>query len=107
MRQQDLSDCVVRLTLSMEVSVADLDRVEAIVVELAGNEAAHGKAGVLLVDRTGLELNTRAAGDFETELPDVLQSVAARLRTMGEAAEGAVARRALYHLYRTVREARQ
>jgi hypothetical protein len=91
----------------MEVSVADLDRVEAIVVELAGNEAAHGKAGVLLVDRTGLELNTRAAGDFETELPDVLQSVAARLRTMGEAPEGAVARRALYHLYRTVREARQ
>jgi DNA repair exonuclease SbcCD nuclease subunit len=107
LRQQDLSDCVVRLTLSMEVSVADLDRVEAIVVELAGNEAAHGKAGVLLVDRTGLELNTRATGDFETELPDVLQSVAARLRTMGESPEGAVARRALYHLYRTVREARQ
>jgi len=106
LRREDLGDCVLKLTLAMEVTVADLDRVEAILVELAGNEAAHGKAGVLLVDRTGLELNTRDTGGFEPDLPEVLRSVAARLQVLGSPPEGAVARRALYHLYRTVREER-
>jgi DNA repair exonuclease SbcCD nuclease subunit len=106
LRRQELAECVLKLTLAMDVTVAELDRVEAILVELAGNEAAHGKAGVLQVDRTGLELNTRDTGGFEADLPEVLQSVAARLQALGSQPEGAVARRALYHLYRTVREAR-
>lgn len=106
LRRQELADCVVKLTLSMEVTVAELDRVEALLVELQGNEAAHGKAGVLQVDRAGLELNTRDTGGFESDLPEVLQTVAARLQALGGQPEGAVARRALYHLYRTVREAR-
>jgi DNA repair exonuclease SbcCD nuclease subunit len=107
LRQQDLGDCVLKLTLSMEVTVSELDRVEAILVELAGNEAAHGKAGVLSVDRTGLELNTRDTGGFETDLPEVLQSVVVRLQETASKPEGAVARQALFHLYRTVREARK
>jgi hypothetical protein len=104
---QDLKDCVVRLTLAMEVSVSELDRMEAILDELKGNEAAHGKAGVLQVDRTGLELNTDDLSDFEHDLPEVLQSVVARLQTQGRESDGSIARRALYHLYRTVREASQ
>ncbi|MGO9263227.1 MAG: metallophosphoesterase family protein [Bryobacteraceae bacterium] len=107
LRQQDLGDCVLKLTLSMEVTVSELDRVEAILVELAGNEAAHGKAGVLSVDRTGLELNTRDTGGFEADLPEVLQSVVVRLQETAGKPEGAVARQALFHLYRTVREARK
>jgi DNA repair exonuclease SbcCD nuclease subunit len=104
---QDLEDCVVRLTLAMEVTVSELDRVEAILDELKGNEAAHGKAGVLQVDRTALELNTGDVGGFDRDLPAVLRTVVARLQTQGNEVDGARARRALYHLYRLVREARQ
>ncbi|HTS24986.1 MAG TPA: DNA repair exonuclease [Bryobacteraceae bacterium] len=103
---EDLKDCVLRLTLQMEVNVAQMHRVEAILVELKGNEAAHGKAGVLLVDRAGLELNAADTGGFEADLPEVLKSVAARLQAQAQGPEAEVARRALYHLYRTVKEAR-
>jgi DNA repair exonuclease SbcCD nuclease subunit len=108
LRAEDLHDCVLRLTLTMEVSVTQLDRVEAILVELQGNEATHGKAGVVLLDRGGLELHTADTGGFDAQLPDVLKSVAARLQARAQApdGEGAVAKRALYHLYKTVREAR-
>jgi DNA repair exonuclease SbcCD nuclease subunit len=106
LRSQDLADCVLRLTLTMEVNVTQMDRVEAILMELQGNEATHGKAGVLLLDRTGLDLNTSDTGGFEANLPDVLKSVAARLQARGQEPDGAVARLALYHLYKTVREAR-
>jgi DNA repair exonuclease SbcCD nuclease subunit len=107
LRTEDLHDCVLRLTLSMEVSVTQMDRVEAILIELKGNEATHGRAGVLLLDRTGLELNASDTGVFDANLPEVLKSVAARLQIRAQApdGEGLVARRALYHLYRTVREA--
>lgn len=106
LRTRDLKDCVLRLTLTMEVNVTQMDRVEAILVELKGNEATHGRAGVLLLDRAGLELNTADTGGFDANLPDVLKAVAARLQAQGQEPDGAVARRALYHLYRTVREAR-
>jgi DNA repair exonuclease SbcCD nuclease subunit len=104
---QDLKDCVVRLTLAMEVSIIELDKVEGILEELKGNEAAHGKVGVLQVDKTGLELSTDNVGDFARDLPEVLKSVVTRLQAQGSAENGVVARRALYHLYRTIREARQ
>jgi DNA repair exonuclease SbcCD nuclease subunit len=107
LRVQDLKDCVLRLTLTMEVNVAQMDRIEAILVELKGSAATHGKAGVLQLDRTGLELNTSDTGFFDANLPDVLQSVAARLQARGQEPEGAIARWALYHLYKTVREARK
>jgi DNA repair exonuclease SbcCD nuclease subunit len=106
LRAEDLKECVVRLTLTMWVNVTQMDRVEAVLVELQGNEATHGKAGVLLLDRAGLELNAGDTGGFDANLPDVLKSVAARLQARGQEPDGAVARHALYHLYRTVREAR-
>ena len=109
LRAEDLHDCVLRLTLTMEVSVMQMDRLEAILVELKGNEATHGKTGVLLLDRTGVELNTGDMSGFGANLPEVLKSVAARLHARAQEpnGEGAVAKRALYHLYKTVREARR
>jgi len=104
LRKEDLSDCVVRLALAMEVTVSELDRVEAILTELSGDETAHGKAGVLQLDRTGLELNTADTSAFDSALPEVLKSTVQRLQSLAAEPEGAVARRALYHLYRTVRE---
>jgi DNA repair exonuclease SbcCD nuclease subunit len=108
LRSEDLQHCVLRLTLAMDVSVTQLDRVEAILVELQGNEATHGKAGVVLLDRGGLKLNTADSDVFDAKLPEVLKSVAARLqaRAQAEDGDGEVAKRALYHLYKTVREAR-
>jgi hypothetical protein len=106
LRTEDLKDCVLRLALAMQVSVTQLDRVEAILVELQGNEAAHGKAGIVLLDRTGLEIDTSDMQGFAANLPDVLQSVAARLQARSLEPEGEVAKRALYHLYKTVREVR-
>ena len=106
LRMEDLKDCVLRLSLAMQVSVTQLERVEGILVELQGNQAAHGKAGIVLLDRAGLEIDTADMGGFEMNLPPVLQSVAARLQAGAREPDGAVAKRALYHLYKTVREVR-
>jgi hypothetical protein len=102
LRAEDLRDCVVRLTLSMAVSLAEFERIEKILNELRGNEATHGRAGVLQVNRAGLTLNTDV-GDLEKDLPDVLKSVVQRLQARAGGQDGVVARQALYHLYKAVR----
>jgi DNA repair exonuclease SbcCD nuclease subunit len=104
LREEDLKNCVVRLTLTMEVSLPDLDRVEAIVNELKGTEVAHGKAGILQIDRAGLSLNSNDLGAFDANLPDVLKAVVAKLQAKALEPEGMVAQRALYQLYRIVKE---
>lgn len=101
--QQDLKDSVVRLTLAMKVSLSQLERVDTILNELKGNEAAHGKAGILQIDRRDLELSTDNLEDFSQGLPEVLKSVVVRLQVQGAGPNGDIARRALYHLYETVR----
>lgn len=107
LQSEDLKDCVVRLRLAMSVTFPELDRVERILTDLRGTEAAHGKAGIIHVDRSALEINVENLNDFTEELPDVLRSVANRLQEMVDQGDGVIARQALYHLYRTVREARQ
>jgi hypothetical protein len=101
---QDLKNTVLRLTLSMQVGLTDLDRVEFLIDQLKGNEAAHGKAGVLQVDRAGLRLDTGDLGAFGEDLPDVLKAVYAKLQVKAREPDGAIAERAIYHLYRTVKE---
>jgi DNA repair exonuclease SbcCD nuclease subunit len=107
---RDLSQHVLRLVLELQARVDELDAIERILVELEGTEALHGKVGVLQVDRTRLVLQTKdLEGAFE-RAPDVLRSVATRLRTIEtapgtDAAQADVARRALYQLYRLTREA--
>lgn len=107
---RDLSQHVLRLVFEMRARVDELDAVERILVELEGTEALHGKVGVLQVDRTGLVLETSGLEDALAGAPEVLRSVATRLRTLeGEhgasSPQGEVARRALYQLYRLLREA--
>lgn len=103
LRAEDLKDSVVRLTLEMEVSLSELEKIDNILGELEGNEAARGRAGVLQVHREDLELNTTDVGDLGDGLPDVLKSVVQRLQAKARTPEGAVARRALYHLHKTIR----
>ena len=91
----------------MEVTLAEMSRVEAIVRELKGDETAHGKAGVLQVHRQNLSLGTADLGGFGEDLPDVLKSVVSRLQEKGSAPGGEAAKLALFQLYRIVGEARR
>jgi DNA repair exonuclease SbcCD nuclease subunit len=102
--KEELKHAVVRLTLSMRVSLPDLEKVDALLEELKGNEAAHGKTGILQIDRLGLALDTTDPGAFPQELPDVLKSVVEKLQAQATEENGAIAKRALYHLYRSVKE---
>lgn len=101
LRDEDLRDCVLRLTLAMQVTIPERARVDAILEELKGNEAVHGRAGVLHVDSSGLDVSVQDVSGFHS-LPEVLQSVVEKLRVQGMNHDGAVARHALYLLYRTL-----
>ncbi len=101
---QDLERHVVRLHLDMTVSLAEESEVERIVRDLQGTEAAHGRAGFLLVDRANLRLQAGSADAFPDDLPPVLKDTVARLdRIVAEAVDEAdkvKANRALAHLYK-------
>jgi DNA repair exonuclease SbcCD nuclease subunit len=106
LRAEELGDCVVRLTLAMDVTLAQFERIEKILDELKGNEVAHGRVGVLQVHSGELGLNTDSVDDLESGLPDVLKSVVQRLQARAGSEDGAVARQALYHLYKTYKTVR-
>lgn len=101
---QELNRHVVRLRLDMMVSLAEESEVERILRDLQGTDAAHGRAGVLVVDRTNLRLQPGSGGVFPDDLPSVLKDTIARLDRLvadsTEEAEKAKATRALAHLYK-------
>jgi DNA repair exonuclease SbcCD nuclease subunit len=100
----ELDRHVVRLHLDMTVSVAEESEVERILRELQGTDATHGRAGILLVDRTNLRLQPGSGGVFPEDLPLVVKDTIARLDALIAAAsdetEKARATRALAHLYK-------
>ncbi len=101
---QHLERHVVRLHLDMIVSLSEESELERIVRDLQGTDATHGRAGVLLVDRTNLRLQAGSSGAFPDDLPAVLKDTVARLdRIVGDSvdeAEKTKATRALAHLYK-------
>ncbi len=99
---EDLENCVLRLRLEMRVSLAGYDEVESILTELGGTAATSGRAGILQVDRRELELIPPGRDDFPADLPPVLATVIERLEAGAHGAEGELARRALFHLYKEV-----
>jgi len=108
---KDLERHVVRLHLDMTVSLAEESELERILRDLEGTDATHGRAGILLVDRTRLRLQAGSADAFPDDLPLVLQDTVARLdRIVAEAvdeAEKMKATRALSHLYKLVQRQTQ
>lgn len=102
LRAEELRECVVRLTLAMDVSLTEAEKIDKILAELEGSEAAPGRAGVLQVHRSDLRLDTRDLSDLESGLPNVLKTVVRRLQELAHSPEGAVARQALYNLSKTV-----
>jgi DNA repair exonuclease SbcCD nuclease subunit len=100
----DLRRTVLRLTLKMKVSADEYDEAQALVRELAGTNAAHGRVGVLQIDADGLELDTTDIESAFEDIPDVLRATVERLRAREHGEQGSEAKRALYHLYRLVKE---
>lgn len=104
-RRSDLSDRVLRIRIHMTVSAPDYDATEILIEDLQGTLARHGRAGVLELDRQGLELETATVDQYCVELPDVLRSAVDRLKVAAEdPAQRHVAERALFHLYRSSRK---
>lgn len=99
----DLHRHVVRVHLDMAVSLSEQNEVERILQALEGTEATHGRAGILLVDKTNLRLQPGSDGIFPEDLPPVVQDTIARLDRMIEESnddgEKLRATRALGHLF--------
>jgi len=100
----DLDRHVVRLHLDMTVSLSEESEVERILRDLRGTDATHGRAGVVVEDRSGLRLHAGSGDAFPEDLPPVLRDTVARLdRLIAESTEEsdrAKATLALSHLYK-------
>jgi DNA repair exonuclease SbcCD nuclease subunit len=102
--EDDLQRTVLRLVLRMKLGAADYDETLAVVDELRGTDSTHGRVGVLQLDARDLVLDTTGIEVDLADLPPVLRRTAERLRERERSGDPEVARRALYHLYRLVRE---
>ena len=108
---RDLRRTVLRLTLDFDVSLPEHEEVQKILDELKGTEAIQGRVGVLQADTGGLRIDITDAESLFEGLPDSLRAAVAKLTARaedpeaGSGAGGETARRALWNLYRLVREA--
>jgi DNA repair exonuclease SbcCD nuclease subunit len=104
-RCTDLADRVLRLHVNMKVPAPEYDEAEMLIEELQGTLARHARAGVLELDRNGLELETATVDQHCSDLPGVLRSVVTRLTCIAEKdpAQRLIAERALFHLYRSAK----
>jgi DNA repair exonuclease SbcCD nuclease subunit len=100
----ELERHVIRLHLDMAVSVSEENEVDRIVRELQGTDAAHARAGIILVDRSGLRLLPGSLDDFPENLPPVVKATIDRLDRIvsnsNDEGEKEIATRALSHLYK-------
>jgi DNA repair exonuclease SbcCD nuclease subunit len=104
--ERDLSRTVLRLSLDLELEAKLFDEAKSLLQTLCGTEALPPKAGVLMVDQSGLKLNTKGIEEYFYRLPEALQETARRLKEkQSEDEETAdVAARALYHLYQLAKK---
>lgn len=107
LRTEQLGRAVLRLTLDLRLSAPELDEAEAIVRELRGTSASHGRVGILLLDRTRMVLDTRGIEAQLASLPAVLRTAVAKLKDLEQGDEPEIARAAIYHLFQLVREERR
>lgn len=101
-----LSRTVLRLTVDMRLSAPDLEEANRLLSELKGTSASHGRAGVLQLERSKLQLDARNIEQELQDVPDVIRVAMQRLKQLEGTEQEDVARHALYQLYRLIREAR-
>lgn len=99
-----LARAVMRLILDLRLSAAEYEEAEAILRELKGDNAAHGRIGIMRLERNRMLLDTEGIESSLEQLPDVLRATFSYLKEREAGEESDVARAALYHLYRLVRE---
>lgn len=100
---QELDRHVLRLSLDMTVSLSEESELDRILKDLEGTDATHGRAGILVADKTNLHLQVGSGDAFPEDLPAVLKDTVARLDQIvahGEESEQSKATRALSHLYK-------
>lgn len=104
-RRTDLADRVLRLHVNMKVAAPEYDEAEVLIEELQGTPARHARAGVLELDRNGLELEIATVDQHCGDLPAVLLSAVTRLKLVAgnDPAQRLIAERALFHLYRSAK----
>jgi DNA repair exonuclease SbcCD nuclease subunit len=102
--KEDLKSTVLRLKLELRATPSEYEEVERILEDLKGTAAKHGRAGVVQIEREGLELDTTNVEAAFAALPEVIQAAVRRLKEE-EQTSPEVAQRALYHLYRLSRRA--
>ena len=104
----DLDRHVVRLRLNMTVSLAEESEVERILRDLEGTDATHGRAGVLVVDRSKLQLQPGSSDAFPDDLSPVIKDTIVRLDQLiadaDDEREKSTAARALAHLYKLLQK---
>jgi DNA repair exonuclease SbcCD nuclease subunit len=103
--EPNLARTVMRLTVELRVTAAELEEAEATLRELKGSSAAQGRVGILQVDRRRLVLDTQGIEQQLAGLPDVLRVALHQLKALEGTEQAEIARAALYHLFRLVREA--
>ncbi len=101
---EDLSTTALRVRLDMTVPVTDETIVDRLTRQLHGDDANTGRAGALLIDRSGLRIDVGTADDVMDDVPEPLSVVARRLAAVAETDDEA--RRALRELHRLVSEER-
>jgi DNA repair exonuclease SbcCD nuclease subunit len=101
--KEDLLSTVLKMTLDLTVSFAEMERIDSILSSLRGTEAINGRAGALVCDRSNLRV---APGDIDLDgpWPDAVREAAACLKE--EAKASAEAQRALIVLQRLLHEVR-
>jgi DNA repair exonuclease SbcCD nuclease subunit len=98
---EDLHATVLRLAFDVEVDLRERDEIERILDDLGGNEARHGRVGVLDADRAGISIRVASvANAFPPNLPPVLQAVVDNLQGIAAGADPDTARRARIALYK-------
>ena len=107
LRAEQLGRTVLRLIVTARLAAPELEEAEVILRELAGTSASHGRVGILRLARSGLALDTRGIEAALASLPPVLRATVARLKELEQGDAPEVARAALYHLFRLVREERR
>jgi DNA repair exonuclease SbcCD nuclease subunit len=95
----DLAQRVLQLTVEATLPAAEYEEAERILLELGGTEAAGPKAGILQLDRSRLELDTRDIEAVFANMPEAVREAVRRLKQEEHGERGEVARRALYHLF--------
>ena len=96
--RRDLAKRVLQLHLEMRLAPKEYEHAEALLRELEGTSAKVGRAGILVLDRAKMELDTTDMAALVAGWPEVLVRTANLIKADRDA-DPRVAQQALYKLY--------